>query len=74
MRETCDLYDNPEAYANELQKVEQEEHDSSYESEVCASKFAIEILISSLQPTRKSPIKKQLKKKREKKKYPNKKI
>jgi hypothetical protein len=25
MRETSDLYDNPEADANELQKVEQEE-------------------------------------------------
>jgi hypothetical protein len=59
MRETCDLYDNPEADANELQKVEQEEHHSSYEAEVCASNFATEILISSLQPTGKSPIKKQ---------------
>jgi hypothetical protein len=33
MRETCILYDNSAAYANELQQVEQEEHDSFHESE-----------------------------------------
>jgi hypothetical protein len=43
LRETCVLYDNPGADANELQKGEQE-----HEGEVSASDSAIEILISSL--------------------------
>jgi hypothetical protein len=51
LRDTCDLYDNPEADANELQKGEQEEHDSSHEGEVSASNSATEILISGLQAT-----------------------
>jgi hypothetical protein len=32
-RKNCSLYDNPGADVNELQKVEQEEHDSSHEAE-----------------------------------------
>jgi hypothetical protein len=49
MRETCDLYNNPGADANELQKVEQEENDSSHEAEdASASNVAVEILKSSI--------------------------
>jgi hypothetical protein len=50
MRKTCDLYGNPVADASELQKVEQEEHDSCHEAGVAsASNVAVEILNSSLQ-------------------------
>jgi hypothetical protein len=74
MRKTCDSYESPRADANELQKVEQEEHDSSHKAEdASASNAATEILNSSLQAVGKSPIKKkQLQKK--KKKYPKKRI
>jgi hypothetical protein len=52
MTKTCDSYDNPGADANELQKVEKEEHDSFHEAEdISASNVAIEILNSILQAT-----------------------
>jgi hypothetical protein len=61
MGKYCDLYDNLGADASALQKVEQEEHDSSHEAEdTSTSNVAIEILNSSLQASGESPIKKYL--------------
>jgi hypothetical protein len=55
MRNTCDIYGNPGSDANELEKVQQEEHNSSHEAEdASAANVAIEILNSSLQSIGKS--------------------
>jgi hypothetical protein len=59
VRKTCGLYGNREADANELQKAEQGQHDSSHEAEdASASNVTAEILDSSLKGFGESPIKK----------------
>jgi hypothetical protein len=51
MRKTSDLYISPRAGISELQKIEQDDHDSSHEAEgVSASNVAVEIL-NSTEPT-----------------------
>jgi hypothetical protein len=48
MRKTSDFCVSPRADANELQEVEQDEHDSSHEAEdVSASNVGFEVLSST---------------------------
>jgi hypothetical protein len=58
MRKTRDLCDNSGAEINELQYVEQEQHELSHEAEdASASDVATHILNSSPQAIKESPIK-----------------
>jgi hypothetical protein len=45
---TCDLCDDPGADVNKLQKVEQEEYDSSHEADGASASDVIEKLNSSI--------------------------